>query len=101
MQQFQHVLRRLGRSPGFTLVTILTIAIGIGANTAVFSVINGVLLDPLPYPDAGALVAVWQTSSVLNLKDLDMAPSDYFIFREQNHSFTELGAWNSGSVSIT
>jgi predicted permease len=101
MQQFQHVLRRLGRSPGFTLVTILTIAIGVGANTAVFSVINGVLLDPLPYPEPGALVGVWQTSSVLNLKELEMAPSDYFIFREQNRSFTELGAWKSGSVSIT
>src|SRR5262245_7615478 len=51
-QQFGHVLRRLGRSPMFAAVSLLTIAIGVGANSVIFSVVNGVLLKPLPYPDA-------------------------------------------------
>src|SRR6185436_18316752 len=86
-QHFVPVLRRLWRSPMFTLVTILTIAIGIGANSVIFSVIRGVLLKPLPYPDPDALIAIWQTAPNINLKELDLSPSDYFIFREQNRSF--------------
>ena len=76
----------------FTLVTILTIAIGIGANSVIFSVIRGVLLKPLPYPDADALIAIWQTAPNINLKEVDLCPSDYFIFREQNRSFSSMGA---------
>ena len=53
-----HLLRRLGRSPMFALVTLLTLAIGIGANTAIFSVLNGVLLKPLPYPNPEQLISV-------------------------------------------
>ena len=85
----------------FTLVTVLTVAIGVGANSVIFSVINGVLLKPLPYPEPDALVAVWQTAPILNLKELDLCPSDYFTFREQNQSFTSMGAWTGGSVTIT
>src|SRR5437867_3948335 len=85
----------------FTVVTILTIAIGVGANSVIFSVIRGVLLKPLPYPDPDALISIWQTAPNINLKELDLSPSDYFIFREQNRSFTGLGAWNGGTASIT
>jgi cell division protein FtsX len=59
VSEIRQVVRRLMRSPMFTVVTVLTIAIGVGANSAVFSVVNGVLLKPLPYPDAGALIGVW------------------------------------------
>src|ERR1039458_3733661 len=58
LAEIRQVTRRLMHSPMFTIVTLLTIAIGIGANSAIFSVVNGVLLKPLPYPDAGALIAV-------------------------------------------
>ena len=85
----------------FTLVTILTIAIGVGANSAIFSVISGVLLKPLPYHDPDTLIAVWQTAPKINLKDVELSPSDYFIFREQNHSFTGMGTWGGGTVTIT
>ena len=85
----------------FALVTILTIAIGVGANSVVFGVINAVLLKPLPYPEPESLVAVWETAPKINLKDLELAPSDYFIFREQNRSFTSLGAWDGGTVTVT
>ena len=58
----------------FTLVTLLTIAIGVGANSVIFSVVNGVLLKPLPYPEPEALVALWQTAPNLNIKDLESLP---------------------------
>ena len=85
--QLKHVLRRLMRSPMFTVVTLLTIAIGVGANSAIFSVINGVLLKPLPYPDPERLVGIWQTAPGLDIKDLNASPSDYFTFREENRTF--------------
>jgi putative ABC transport system permease protein len=65
--QLKHIFRRLMRSPVFTAITLATLAIGIGANTAVFSVISGVLLKPLPYPDSDNLVAVWQTAPGIGL----------------------------------
>ena len=89
------------RSPMFTVVTLLTIAIGVGANSAIFSVINGVLLKPLPYPDPDRLVGVWQTAPGLDIKDLNASPSDYFTFREENRTFQQFGIWNGDSASIT
>ena len=80
-QQLRYVLRALLRSPAFTITTVATIAIGIGANAAIFSIINGVLLKPLPYPDPDRLVEVRETSPVINLKDMELAPADYFTFR--------------------
>ena len=89
------------RSPMFALVTLLTIGIGVGANSAVFSVVSGVLLKPLPYPEPGALIGVWQTAPRLNIKDLEASPSDYFTFREENQTFQQFGLWNGGSVAVT
>ena len=66
---FRHVMRRLMRSPLFTIVTLITIGIGVGANTAIFSVVNGIVLKPLPYADPGRLVSVWQTAPGINIKD--------------------------------
>jgi putative ABC transport system permease protein len=99
--EIRNVARRSMRSPMFTTVTLLTIAIGVGANTAVFSVVNGVLLKPLPYPEPARLIGVWQTSSRLNIKDLNASPSDYFTFREENRTFQHLGLWSGGSVAVT
>jgi predicted permease len=100
-QQLRHVLRALLRSPGFTAITVVTIAIGIGANAAIFSIVNGILLKPLPYPESDRLVAVREISPVLDLKDLQLAPADYFTFREENKTFERFGIWNSSRVSIT
>lgn len=85
----------------FTIVTLLTIAIGVGANSAIFSVINGVLLKPLPYHDPAKLVSVWQTAPGIGIKDLNASPSDYFTFRDENHTFQQFGIWTSDSASIT
>ena len=97
----QYVFRTLLRSPMFTIVTIITIAIGIGANAAIFSIINGVLLKPLPYPNAGRLVAVRETSALANLKDIDLSPSDYFTFHEESRTFERFGIWTGDHVSVT
>jgi predicted permease len=66
-----------------------------------FSVINGILLKPLPYRDPEALVGFWQTAPALNIKDLPASPSDYFTFRDENRSFEHIGVWSGGSVSVT
>ena len=99
--QIRYVLRRLGRTPMFTAVTLLTLSIGIGANTAIFSVLEGVLLKPLPYPHPEELVAVRLTAPGINLKDVSLSPSDYFIFREQSRTFQDLGLYMGYSVNIT
>jgi predicted permease len=99
--QLRQVLRRLGRAPIFTAVTLLTLAVGIGANTAIFSVINGVLLNPLPYPHPEELVAVWLTAPGINIKDLNLGPAHYFIFREQSRTFQDIGLYMGYSVNVT
>jgi len=99
--QIVQVLRRLRRAPMFTAITLLTLAVGVGANTAVFSVIEGVLLKPLPYPHPEQLVGVWLTAPGVNLKDALASPSTYFIFREQSRTFQDIGLWTGDSVSVT
>jgi predicted permease len=99
--QLKQVLRRLWRAPLFTVVTLITLAVGVGANIAVFSVVEGVLLKPLPYPHAETLVGVWHTAPGLNLDDVNMAPSNYFIYRDQNRVFQDIGMYEGDSVSVT
>src|ERR1700739_350914 len=82
--QLRQIVRRLWRAPVFTIVTLITLGAGVGANIAVFSVVDGVLLKPLPYPHPESLVGVWHTAPGLNLDNVNMAPSNYFIYREQN-----------------
>jgi putative ABC transport system permease protein len=98
---WKHVVRSLLRSPMFTVVTLLTIGLGVGANTAIFSVINGILLKALPYPDPQALVSVRQASPGLNIPNLELSPSDYFTFKSENRAFQEFGIWGGNSVSVT
>jgi predicted permease len=99
--QLKQVVRRLWRAPIFTVITLITLAAGVGANIAVFSVVEGVLLKPLPYPHAESLVGVWHTAPGLNLDDVNMAPSNYFIYREQNRVFEDVGIYNGDSVAVT
>ena len=99
--QLRQVLRSLGRAPLFTAVALLTLAVAIGANTAIFSVVNGILLKPLPYPHPEELVAVWLTAPGLNIKDLNLGPADYFIFHEQARTFQNIGLYMGSTVNIT
>ena len=101
MRRLQHVLRRLGRAPMFTGVTLVTLAIGIGANTAVFSVVEGVLLKPLPYPKPEELVGIWHTAPGIGVKDLNVSPSTYFTYRQESRAFQDVGLWDSGTAAVT
>ena len=87
--------------PLFTGIAVLTLAIGIGANTAIFSVIQGVLLKPLPYPRSDELVALDHTAPGLNLTHAGAAPFLYFTYREEGRAFQDVGLWNTGTVSVT
>jgi predicted permease len=95
------ILRRLARSPMFTVITLITLAIGIGANTAIFSVLNGILLKPLPYPDADRLVGVWETAQLQGMQEVNASPATYFTFREESRTFQDIGIWRNDSVNIT
>lgn len=99
--RYRHILRRLVRTPGFAVVTILTLALGIGANTAIFSVIEGVLLKPLPYPQPERLIGLSHTAPAINLATLNMCPSFYFTYREQSQTMQDVGIWDNGSESVT
>jgi len=99
--QLRQIVRRLWRAPVFTVITLITLAAGVGANIAVFSVVDGVLLKPLPYPHPESLVGVWHTAPGLNLDDVNMAPSNYFTYREQNRTFEDVGIYQGNSVSVT
>jgi len=99
--QIRHVVRRLMRSPMFTAVTLITLAVGIGANTAIFSVLEGVLLKPIPYPNPDQLVGVWETAPGVNFPEVNASPATYFTFREENRTFQDTGIWRSDSVSVT
>src|SRR5258707_13745835 len=99
--ELKQVLRRLRRAAMFTAITLITLAAGVGANTVVFSVLEGVLLKPLPYPKPDELIGVWHTAPGIQLKDLDMSPSDYFIYREQNRTMQDIGMYSGDSVSVT
>src|SRR5271155_4382712 len=101
LDQFKQVVRRLGRAPMFTAITLLTLAIGVGANTVIFSVVEGVLLKPLPYPHSSELIGVWHSAPGINIKDLNMSASFYFIDREQNTALQDIGVYNDDSVSVT
>jgi putative ABC transport system permease protein len=98
VRDVRYTIRQLLRAPGFTTVALLTLALGIGATTAVFSVVDGVLLRPLPYPEPDALVRVHEVVPQLGL--FSVAPANFFDWRSQNAVFDRLAAYTSASATL-
>src|SRR6202167_504166 len=99
--QLRQVLRRLGGAPLFTIITLITLGVGVGANTVIFSVLEGVLLKPLPYPHPEQLIGVWHQAPGVGITNLNMSPSIYFIDREQSTTFQDIGVYDGDSLSVT
>jgi predicted permease len=97
----KQILRSLAKMPLFTGMAVLTLAIGIGANTAIFSVIEGVLLKPLPHPRPDELVALDHAAPGVNIPRAGAAPFLYYTYREEGRVFQDVGLWNTGTVSVT
>src|SRR5215831_2719283 len=106
LSDIRYGLRTLSHNPVFTVVALLTISIGIAANTGVFSVVNSVLLKPLHYPQADELVALHQVApGAEGLADFEngllLSPSMYFTYAEHNRTFQSLGVWITGTANAT
>src|SRR5918999_5114785 len=92
--------RTLRKSPGYAAITIATLALGIGANTAIFSVINGVLLKPLPYPAPDRLLFITSQFPGLGFDQFWVSAPEFVEFRERNRSFQDVGAYRAGAVNV-
>src|SRR6516164_1073471 len=99
MNDFAFAFRRLRKSPGFTLVVVMTLALGIGANAAIFSIVNAVLLRPLPYPNADRIMVLNESSG--SGQDYSVALPDYFDWRNDNTVFEHLSATHKESRNLS
>jgi len=99
LQDFRYALRTLAKSPGFTAVVVLTLALGIGANTAIFSVVNGVLLTSLPYKDPSRLVVVWESKGTSNHNVVN--PANYMDWHDRATSFSGLALLSWTGITFT
>jgi len=101
-QDLRYGLRTLTKSPGFTAVAVLTLGLGIGANTAMFSVVNAVLLEPLPYKDAGRLVTLWENHTAFGSSGPGaVTDPDYVQWRAQNQAFDDIAAFHGETYNLT
>ncbi|HKJ01222.1 MAG TPA: ABC transporter permease, partial [Longimicrobiales bacterium] len=97
----RRTLRKLWRAPLFSGVAILTLAVAIGSNAAIFSVVNGVLLKPLPFKDPETLVGIWHTAPGLGFPEVNQSPALHFEYLEESRTFETVGMWDNGAVSVT
>jgi predicted permease len=101
IQDLRYSLRQLRGNAGFTAVAVLTLALGIGANAVIFSVVNGVLLKPLPYRHSGQLVSVRLNAPGIDWLNMPLGASDYLTFRSQNRTFQNIGLYRDDLDSLT
>ena len=101
MQDIRYAFRMLLKRPGFTIVAVLALALGIGANSAIFSVVNAVLLRPLPFEDPGRLVVVWERRPRQNRESNPVAPADFIDWQKQNQVFERMAAHSTVPFNLT
>jgi predicted permease len=99
--RLRRIGRRLWRAPLFTFIAVLTLGVGIGANAAIFSVINGVLLKPLPFDEPDRLVGVWHTAPGIGFPVVNLSPSTYLTYRESGRTLEDIGLWDTFGVTVT
>jgi len=100
-QDLRYALRQLRKSPRFTVIAALTLALGIAASTAIFSVVNTVLLHPLPYRDPERLVLVTESLPAMSSDEVGVSASEYIDYRDRNHSFSQVAAYESAGFNLT
>src|ERR1043166_3332484 len=96
LNDLRYATRMLQKQPGFTIVAVVTLALGIGANTAIFSLVNSILLRPLPYREPDRLVHLIQSSPKLDLATWGVSQADFAAYREQNHTVKSVALFISG-----
>src|SRR5262245_21921710 len=99
-RDFRYGLRMLVKHPGFTLVAVITLALGVGANTAIFSVVNGVLLNPLPYHEPDNLMGVMESQPKNNLGQQPVSFPNFSDWKEQNRAFEQLAAYRTAPFTL-
>ena len=97
----RYAIRQLRRNPGFAAIAILTLALGIGATTAIFSVVDVVLLHPLPYRDPGQLVVVTESLPAMSSDEIGVSASEYLDYRDRNRSFSQVASYESTGFNLT
>jgi putative ABC transport system permease protein len=100
-RDLRHALRTLPRRPTFTFAAIVTLALGIGATTAIFSVVYSVLIKPLAYPNAGELVRISHSAAALSADNLLSQPTQLVTYRTENRTFAAIGMWSDGGQTLT
>ncbi len=101
LQDVRFALRMLLKSPGFTAVAVLTLALGIGANSAIFSVVNGVVLKPLPFVDPDRLAMVFESNLAKGWDRFSVSPANFADWRDQTRAFTRMAAFRMSSFTLT
>ena len=101
LQDLRYGARMLLKKPGFTAIAVITLALGIGANTAIFSVVNGVLLRPLPYKEPGRLARVYSEFPTMNLRKFWISPPEFLDIQRESKSWESIGAWATGGVNLS
>jgi len=101
LRELRYSARSLIKSPGFTAVAVLVLALGIGANTAIFSVVNSVLLRPLPYSDPGQLVQLWEAKPAQGRNEISASYPNFADWRDQNHTFEQVVAYADWTFNLT
>jgi predicted permease len=100
LQDVRYGVRTLRKSPGFASVAVFTLALGIGANVAIFTVVNGVLLQPLPYPNPGQLLTVWEANPKMGYSQQAASPADFVDWKTQNQAFSGIAAFVNWGANL-